>query len=239
MKWVLVTGASGGIGESLCRTLAAAGYNLVMHGHTQVDALQELKKELLALHAIEMEVVAADFSSLKGVSDLVNALYMPIDAIIHNSGIAHYGLLPDMSDDEVNKILHVNLLSPMLLTKQLLPAMIKKKAGTILFISSIWGERGASCEVVYSTTKGGINTFVKSLAKEVGPSNIRVNAIAPGAVATKMMADFTDEELQQLAQDIPMGRLAQPDEISSIALFLLSQHSSYINGHILDANGGW
>lgn len=133
--------------------------------------------------------------------------------------------------------LHVS--SPFLLTRNLLPAMVSRKAGAIVAISSIWGEAGASCEVLYSMTKGAQNSFVKALAKELAPSGIRVNAVSPGAVKTNMMAGFSKEEEEMIAEDIPMGRLAKPGEVADAVQFLLSEKASYITGQILSVNGGW
>jgi 3-oxoacyl-[acyl-carrier protein] reductase len=144
-----------------------------------------------------------------------------------------------MTDEAVQDMVQLHVSSPFLLTRNLLPAMIRKKSGAIVAVSSIWGETGASCEVIYSMTKGAQNVFVKALAKELAPSGIRVNAVSPGAVKTRMMGSFSKEEEEMIADEIPMGRLAEAEEVADAVLFLLSAKASYITGQILSVNGGW
>ena len=170
---------------------------------------------------------------------LLSQINRPIDVIIHNSGNSYYGLITDMSDELVRKIVQLHVTSPILLTKKLLPQMIANKRGNIVVISSIWGLTGASCEVVYSMVKGGQNAFVKALAKELAPSGIRVNAVAPGAIDTDMLRRFSEEELQSIANDIPIGRIGKPDEVAKTVSFLVSDAASYITGQIISVNGGW
>jgi 3-oxoacyl-[acyl-carrier protein] reductase len=164
---------------------------------------------------------------------------MPIDLLVLNSGISFYGLVTDMSDDDIDQMINLHITSPFRLTQKLIPSMISKREGNIIVISSIWGITGASCEVLYSMVKGGQNSFVKSLAKELAPSQIRVNAIAPGAIETRMLSKFSKEELKELEEDIPLGRLGHPDEIADVVSFLASKNSSYITGQVLSVNGGW
>ena len=136
-------------------------------------------------------------------------------------------------------MVQLQITSPFLLTKYLLPSMIRKKAGDIIVITSVWGFMGASCEVLYSMVKGGLNTFVKALAKEVAPSGIRVNGIAPGIIDTKMNSHLTEEEREALRQEIPMGRFGKPSEVADLVEFLLSERATYINGEIISINGAW
>lgn len=236
--WILVTGASGEIGSSICRMAAKKGYHLILHYHLGKERAEALQEEVMAF-GVEAVLVQADLSEPSGTDRLLSSLFMPVTAIIHNCAMAYYGLLSDMDDETVQKMVQLNLTSPILITKQLLPSMVKRGGGKVIVISSVWGAVGASCEVVYSAVKGGLNTFVKALAKETAPSNISVNGIAPGAVETRMMENFTVEELQLLKDEIPAGRLAHPDEIADVASFLLSDQSSYVNGHIISASGGW
>ncbi|MCQ6265859.1 SDR family oxidoreductase [Fictibacillus sp. WQ 8-8] len=236
--WVLVTGASGGIGSSICRALAKNGFNLILHYHLSSRQARDLQQEVTA-YGVETLLVQADLSDPAGTDKLLSSLFMPVDAVIHNSAGAYYGLLTDMDSETVQKMVQLNLTSPILITKHLLPAMMKRGKGNIIVISSVWGSVGASCEVVYSAVKGGLNTFVKALAKEAAPNRIRVNGIAPGAVETRMMEDFTEEELNSLKDQIPEGRLGRTEEMAEIVMFLLSDRSSYINGHIISATGGW
>ncbi|MDN4073373.1 elongation factor P 5-aminopentanone reductase [Fictibacillus terranigra] len=237
--WVLVTGASGGIGSSICRTLAMAGFHLIIHYNRGVQEAKDLQQEISEAFGVETLLVQADLSDPAGPDRLLSSLFMPVDAVIHNSASAYYGLLADMDSEMVQNMIQLNLTSPILITKQLLPSMMRRGKGNIIVISSVWGSVGASCEVVYSAVKGGLNTFVKALAKEAAPNRIRVNGIAPGAVKTRMMENFTEEELGMLTDEIPEGRLARPEEIAEIVSFLLSDRSSYINGHIISATGGW
>ncbi|QPA32115.1 elongation factor P 5-aminopentanone reductase [Thermaerobacillus caldiproteolyticus] len=236
MKYALITGASGGIGTAIARQLAHDGYGLVLHYYRHRDHLDELKAELTNVH---VSIVQADLSEATGVDTLVSQLDRPIDVLVHNSGNSYYGLITDMSDQLVQQMVQLHVTSPILLTKRLLPPMIAKRRGNIVVISSIWGLTGASCEVVYSMVKGGQNAFVKALAKEVAPSGIRVNAIAPGAIQTAMLGSFSDEELQQIAEDIPLGRIGTADEVAKTVSFLISESASYITGQVISVNGGW
>jgi 3-oxoacyl-[acyl-carrier protein] reductase len=147
--------------------------------------------------------------------------------------------LTDVEESEWDEIMDVNLKSVFLLTQAFMPYMISQRFGRIINVSSIWGISGGSCEVVYSASKGGVNAFTKALAKEVAPSGVTVNAVAPGAVKTDMMERFDAEDLKQLEEDIPVGRLAAPEEISSLVYFLALPESSYITGQIISPNGGW
>jgi 3-oxoacyl-[acyl-carrier protein] reductase len=144
-----------------------------------------------------------------------------------------------MKNEEIQQMVQLQITSPYMISKELIPSMVSRKKGNIVVISSIWGEIGASCEVLYSMVKGGQNTFVKALAKELAPSGIRVNAIAPGAVATDMLQSFSEEDLADLEEEIPLGRIGKPEEIADAVLFLSSNHASYITGQVLSVNGGW
>jgi 3-oxoacyl-[acyl-carrier protein] reductase len=236
MKYALITGASGDIGLSIAKQLAADGYGLFLHYHQNRHSLEQFVSNTSVKEAY---LIQADLSATNGVETLLSQLQQPVDVIVHNCGNSYYGLVTDMSDELVTKMVQLHVTSPFLLTKKLLPHMISQKSGNIVVISSIWGLTGASCEVLYSMVKGGQNTFVKALAKELAPSGIRVNAVAPGAINTKMLGQFNEEELTQLADEIPMGRMGTPDEVAKAVSFLISNHASYITGQILSVNGGW
>ncbi|MGF9981029.1 EF-P-5 aminopentanone reductase [Bacillus subtilis] len=238
-KTALITGASGGIGKSISETLAAKGYNLLLHYNTNQNAAAELAEKLSEMFGVNTEILQADLSAQDGADKLTSSIVQPVDAIVLNSGRSHFGLITDVDNATVQEMVQLHVASPYMLTRNLLPGMIRNKSGAIVAVSSIWGETGASCEVLYSMAKGAQHSFVKGLAKELAPSGIRVNAVAPGAVDTNMMNQFTPPEKEEIADEIPIGRLARPQEIADATAFLLSEKASYITGQILSVNGGW
>ncbi|KZZ82782.1 elongation factor P 5-aminopentanone reductase [Bacillus sp. SJS] len=238
MKYALITGASGGIGSKIAAKLADEGWNLYLHYHRSKDKTEHLKKEL-ENKGISCLPVQGDLSTKDGVNGLLGKITHPIQLLVLSSGTAPYGLITDLDDEEIQAQVQLHVTSPFLLAKSLIPNMVSAKKGSIIAITSIWGEKGASCEVLYSMVKGGQNTFVKALAKELAPSGIRVNAVSPGAVDTGMLSRFTEEDLREMADDIPAGRIGRPEEIADAVCFLASEKSSYITGHILSVNGGW
>ncbi|MGG3801617.1 elongation factor P 5-aminopentanone reductase [Metabacillus fastidiosus] len=237
-KYALITGASGGIGTAIARKLAKEGYHLYLHYYQNEKAILSLQKSLLT-EDINVQIIQADLSIKEGVQTLVQNVYTSVDLLVLNSGISYYGLVTDLNDEEIDMMIGLHIANPFRIAQKFIPAMVKKRAGNIIVISSIWGLTGAACEVLYSTVKGGQNAFVKALAKELAPSEIRVNAIAPGAVATNMLSQFSEEELRELEEEIPAGRLGKPEEIANTVAFLASDDSSYITGQILSVNGGW
>lgn len=236
MKYALITGASGGIGRAIAIALANQGYHLYLHYHKNEESIDLLREELRHTQTYKVQ---ADLSLKTGVAAIIDSISTPIDTLILNSGNSYVGLLTDMTGPQIEQMIQLHLTSPLLLTKALLPSMIQKKMGKIAVVSSIWGVTGASCEVVYSTVKGGLNTFVKALAKEVAPSGIHVNGVAPGAIATSMLTQFDDDELRSICEEIPMGRLGKPEEVAELVSFLISEQASYINGQIININGAW
>lgn len=235
-KWALVTGASGGIGGAIAKSLAVDGFNLYLHYHQNFEAVNKLAAEL---NNVNCEFIRADLSSRSGIYDLVEKISHPIDVLILNAGTSYNGLVTDMSDHEAQDMVQLHITSPYLLTKYLIPSMVKNKHGKIIVISSIWGLVGASCEVLYSMVKGGQNTFVKALAKELAPSGINVNGIAPGPIETRMMSVFSKEDKEAILNDIPMGRFGTPEEVAHTVSFLISEKAGYINGQIISINGAW
>jgi 3-oxoacyl-[acyl-carrier protein] reductase len=236
-KYALITGASGGIGQAVALKLASLGYHLYLHFNQNEISIKELLNRLEAFGG-EYITIQADLENPEGYKKICSQIFS-LDAIIHCSGNSHYGLLVDLKQEEVESLMRVHVMNPVMITKELLPKLIKKRSGNVILISSIWGQIGASCEVVYSTAKGAQISFVKALSKEIALSGIRVNAIAPGAVETAMMSQFTEEDKQRIQYDIPMGRLGLPEEIANGVKFLLSEESSYITGQVLSINGGW
>lgn len=236
-KYVLITGASGGIGRAISLQLAKEGYSLYLHYHNNQDSIMALLDEL-SQYGGEYIPIRADLSSSNGYQELVANIFS-LDAIIHNSGMSHYGLLVDLEQKDAEELITTHVTSPLLLTKELLPKLLQKKCGNVIVISSIWGQTGAACEVAYSMVKGAQISFVKALSKEVALNGIRVNGVAPGAIKTPMMTSFTEEDIAVLNEEIPMGRLGQPENVADVVSFLLSEKAAYITGQILSVNGGW
>ncbi len=240
-KVALITGASRGIGRAIAIELAKQGASVVINYSTDEDGGKKTLEEIKKVNGYGI-IVKGNISSYKNCEMIVNEvieLMGKIDILINNAGISRIGLFMDSTQEEISEIVNTNLLGAMYLTKHVLKYMISRKQGNIINISSIWGETGASCEVLYSTTKGGLNLFTKALAKEIAPSNIRVNAISPGVIATKMNSFLGDEEKKSLEEEIPLGRFGDPSEIGKLAVFLSSEDSSYITGQIIRADGGF
>ncbi|MBM7701932.1 elongation factor P 5-aminopentanone reductase [Metabacillus iocasae] len=237
-KFALITGASGGIGTAIARQLAKDGYSLLLHYNQNEETVIALKEELKGTVQTIL-LIRADLSQQKGIESFLNQVSVPIDVLIHNSGNTLPGLITDHHNEDIDDMIHLHVTAPYKITKALLPSMIRKKEGNIVVISSIWGLTGASYEVLYSMVKGAQNTFVKALAKEVALSGIRVNAVAPGAIQTKMLSNYTEEDLVMLTEEIPMGRLGYPEEVAQAVSFLISNRSSYVIGEVLSVNGGW
>jgi 3-oxoacyl-[acyl-carrier protein] reductase len=236
-KFALVTGASGAIGRAISRKLASEGYSLYLHYNRNDKAIEELVGQIQHFGG-EYIPIKANLASKKGYLDLVANIFS-IDAIVHNAGHAHYGLLEDLEEAGADELIQVHLTSPMMVTKKLIPKLRQKEKGSIVLVSSIWGQTGASYEVAYSAVKGAQIAFAKALSKELASSGIRVNAVAPGAILTPMVEGFSQEEIEAITADIPSGRLGQAEEVADSVEFLLSDKSSYINGQVLAVNGGW
>jgi 3-oxoacyl-[acyl-carrier protein] reductase len=236
MKFALITGASGGIGRSTALELAKKGWNLYLHFHTDQKRIDDLMLEVRGI-GVEAIPIKADLTQPAQVKKVVDSIFR-IDGIVYSSGVAGWGLFQDQTEQEMDRMINIHVKSPMMLIQGLLPKLMEYK-GNIVIVSSIWGQIGGACEVVYSTVKGAQLSFVKSLAKETALNGVRINAVAPGAVATNMMKSFSDEETQQVIEGIPMGRLAISEEVASSIYFLLSESSSYITGQTLAVNGGW
>ncbi|MDG5789012.1 SDR family oxidoreductase [Evansella sp. AB-P1] len=234
-----ISGATGEIGRAIAEKLASDGYKLILHYNKNEEFAYELKQKLVAKYDTACFLIQGDFSNSKDIINKVNNINLSPDIVIHNSGTSSVGLITDVTNEEVCRELTIGVTTPFLLTQTFLPAMIRKKQGKIIVISSIWGITGASCEVLYSTIKGAMNTFVKALAKEVAPSQIQVNGIAPGAVKTSMLSHLSKEELMELEEEIPAGRLGTPEDVAATVSFLASKESEYINGQIISVNGAW
>jgi 3-oxoacyl-[acyl-carrier protein] reductase len=238
-KFILITGASGGIGQAIAIKLAENGYSLYLHYNQNQEVIHQLLLKLVSIHPDgEFIPIGADLLTEEGCQKLCQEIYQ-IEGIIHNGGIAISKVLTLMLTEEINELIQLHLTAPIFISKLLLPKLIQQKSGKIVFVSSIWGVTGASCETVYSAVKGGQISFAKALSKEVAPSNIRVNIVAPGAIQTKMIANLDDEDIEFLRDEIPLARIGKPSEVANAVNFLLSDESSYITGQVLNVSGGW
>lgn len=238
-KVAIVTGGAKGIGAEIVRTLAENGYIVILNYNNSKVQAEELKNEMLQ-KGFNIEVVKADVSNRNEVNSLIEFAikkFKKIDILVNNAGISLEGLFTDVSEKMWQNIINVNLNSVFNCTQEVLKYMIKEKSGRIINISSIWGETGASCEVAYSTTKAAINGMTKALAKEVGLSNIRVNAIAPGIINTDMNSRLSYEELEQIKEQIPLNRIGNTKDIARCVKWLVEDE--YTTGQIISINGGW
>lgn len=238
-KVVVVTGGSRGIGAQIVKTLANENYKVILNYNNSKEQAEKIQQELLE-QGKEIEIIKADVSKKEEAEKLIQFAinkFNKIDILINNAGISQEGLFTDVTEEEWQKIINTNLNSVFYCNQQALKYMIQKQQGCIINISSIWGETGASCEVAYSTTKAAINGMTKALAKEVGPSNIRVNAIAPGIIDTDMNKKLTIEELEQIKEEIPLNKIGKAIDIAKCVKWLVEDE--YTTGQIISINGGW
>lgn len=236
-KTALITGASRGIGRAIAEAYAAAGYDLVLTCSQTLPQLQALANRLSSDYGISCKALQADMGNYADVENVFEQISSP-DVLVNNAGICHIGLLSDMSADEWHRIMSVNLDALFYTSKLAIPLMLQKHAGKIINISSVWGNVGASMEVAYSASKGGVNTFTKALAKELAPSNIQVNAIACGVIDTDMNACISPEDMEALCAEIPADRMGKPEEVAKLAL-QLADAPDYMTGQIITIDGGW
>ena len=235
-KVALITGGSRGIGACAVEKFSSLGYKVAFTYLNSDGKALNLSKKFGAL------AIKADMSVSSEVSRSVNAVlekYGKIDILINNVGISEFALLTDITDDMWHKMINTNLSSAFFASRAVLSQMINRKNGCIINISSMWGEVGASCEVHYSTAKAGLIGFTKALAKEVGPSGIRVNCVCPGDVDTNMNASLTPSDIEAIKNDTPLGRIATTEDIVNTILFLASDNASFITGQIIGVNGGY
>lgn len=232
----LVTGASGGIGAAVARRLAADGYTVAVHYCHGAEKANALAEEIGGM-AVQADL--RDFAAIDRMVDEVSERLGAIDVLVCNAGVSVTGLYQEISDETAEELFRVNVGGTMHTAKKVLPMMIRRHSGCILTISSIWGEVGAACEVHYSASKAAVIGFTKALAKEVGPSGIRVNCISPGVIDTPMNAMHSAETMAELAEETPLGVIGQPEDIAEAAAFLVSDRAKFITGQVLSVNGGF
>ena len=238
-KVAIVTGASRGIGREIAKTLAKEGINVIANYNKSKEKAIELQKELKNEN-IDIDIFKADVSRREEAKALVEYTlnkYRKVDILVNNAGIAEFREFTKITDEDWNKMININLNSVFIMSQEVIENMIHNKNGCIINISSIWGNVGSSCEVHYSTAKAGINGMTKALAKELGPSNIRVNAIAPGIINTEMNNNISKEQIEIIKEETPLGRVGKPEDIAKCVKWLIEDN--FTTGQVISPNGGW
>ncbi len=241
MKTVLITGASRGIGRETAIKFAREGWRVAINYNQSLDAATSLKRELDKMGS-KSELFCADIANclqIEKMVDEVNFTLGSIDVLVNNAGIAlPQGLLTDFADSDARRVFDTNVIGMINCTKAVIPQMVQKKSGAIVNVSSIWGEIGASCEVIYSASKAAVTGFTKALAKELGPSGIRVNCVSPGFIDTDMNSHISEEDRADFVQSTALGRVGRAKEVADAIYFLATDGASYITGQNLTIDGG-
>ena len=239
-KTALITGSSKGIGKAIATKFAQNGYSVIINCAHDKKALQKTKSEI-EIYPVSCHEFFGDMGDMKAVKELFHQIqewYGNLDVLVNNAGISYIGLLTDMTSEDWSRVISTNLSSVFNCCRLAVPGMIQKKRGKIINISSVWGNTGASCEVAYSTSKGGVNSFTKALAKELAPSHIQVNAVACGAIDTEMNHFLNESELIQLIEEIPANRLGYTGEVAEL-VYQLANTNEYLTGQVINLDGGW
>ena len=240
-RTVLVTGASRGIGRAIAIAFAKEGYHIFLNCNHSIIELDQVCAEISAIPDASCDLVIGDVGDSETVNKMFRKIFKicdKLDVIVNNAGIAHIGLLSDMTDREWNRLIQTNLSSVFYCCRAAIPKMVSNKSGRIINISSMWGNSGASCEAAYSATKAGVHGLTKALAKELAPSNIQVNAIACGVIDTSMNAQLTEEEQLALKIEIPAGRFGTPQEVADMVIQLVNS-PAYLTGQVIGLDGGF
>ena len=232
----LVTGASRGIGAAAARRLAANGYTVIVHCNTNPDQAQAVADEI---GGTVMQADLADFAQIDRMTDEIIRHFGRIDLLVNNAGIALNGLFQDISDADAMRLFLVDVGGTMHTAKRVLPHMLRAHSGCIVNVASVWGETGAACEVHYSAAKAAVIGFTKALAKEAGPSGIRVNCVSPGVIDTDMNRMHGAETMQALAEETALCRIGTPEEVAETIAFLASEKAGFITGQVIPVNGGF
>lgn len=240
MKTAVITGAAKGIGSAIAIAFAKAGYKVVINYNTSEARARQLCQILNDTYPTEAVCIQADVSTPEGAKKLISeslSAFGDINVLINNAGIAQQKLFTDITDEDWSKMVSTNLSSVFYTCREVVPFMVSRKSGSIVNISSIWGETGGSCEVHYSAAKAGVIGLTKALAKELGPSGITVNCVCPGVIRTDMLGAFTEDDLKALSDETPVMRLGTPKDVADAVLYL-GTNSGFVTGQVLGVNGG-
>ena len=238
-KVAIITGASRGIGREIAKTLAKEKIQVIANYNKSEEKAKELQEEL-KIENIDIDIFKADVSKRNEAKELVEYTlrkYGKVDILVNNAGISEYKMFTEETDEDWNRVINTNLYSAFVMCQEVIPNMVHNKNGCIINISSIWAMVSASYEVLYSISKAGMDGLTKGLAKELGPSNIRVNSVAPGAIDTDMNKNLTKEELKELEEETPLGRIGKPEDIAKCVKWLVEDE--FTTGQVISPNGGW
>lgn len=243
MKRVLITGASSGIGFYTAKRFLTEGYIVIAQYSKNQKGISELV-DFANLNGMgeRLFVFKGDFCTVYGIKDFIQEViksFKRIDVLVNNAGVGYYGLFTQTTNDDLDKVININQKAPFLITQAVAPSMISQQQGKIIFVSSMWGMVGASMESAYSASKASLIGLTKSLAKELAPSNINVNCVCPGVIDTPMNARFTKEDMQELINSTPLGKIGKPEDIANLIYFLASEQSEFITGQVITADGGF